>query len=250
MLRVGVDLDGVLADFRSAFREVAWHVLHRDLEGEAESLAPHEQERVWRAIGATQNWWVGIQPYEPDQIARLYAAAREGRWEIVFLTKRPPSGGESVQTQTQWWLEQYGYLMPAVVTVPGSRGELANALRLDLLIDDLLVNCVEVVSSSPSKAVLMLRDPSQGASDHALARGIGVVATLAEAIDVLERLQEVLPKRRGRMLRLAEWFGTPRTPEPRLEPRQPRPKPAGIPSSPSLPPGSFADDGGDESPKV
>jgi hypothetical protein len=251
MLRIGVDLDGVVADFRSAFRQVAGHVLHRDLEGDAESLAPNEQERVWRAIAATENWWVGIQPYEPDQIARLYAAAREGRWEIVFLTKRPPSGGECVQLQTQWWLEQWGYLMPAVVTVPGSRGELANALRLDLLIDDLLVNCVEVVSSSATKAVLMLRDePPPGVADHALERGIGVVATLREAIDVFERLQKVLPKRRGRLLRLAEWFGAPRTSDARLEPRQPRPKPAGIPSSPSLPPGTFPSEGNNKSPKV
>ncbi len=250
MIRVGVDLDGVVADFRSAFREVVWSVLNRDLAGDAESLAPSELDRVWRAIARSQNWWVQIRPYEPDQIARLYAVAREGRWEIVFLTKRPPSGGDSVQVQTQWWLEQHGFLMPAVVTVPGSRGEFANALRLDLVIDDLIVNCVEVVSASPTKAVLMLRDhvpPS--VATHALARGIGVVSTLQEGIDVLERLQEVLPKRRGRLLRLAEWFGTPSAPAPRLEPLRPLPASA-IPTSPSLPPGSFPPESGEESSKV
>ena len=62
-----------------------------------------------------------------------------------------------MQFQTQWWIERFGFYLPAVLTVPGSRGEIANGLRLDLLVDDQLINCVEVVSASPAKAVLMLR---------------------------------------------------------------------------------------------
>jgi hypothetical protein len=37
-------------------------------------------------------------------------------------------------------------------------------------------------------------------------RGIGVVATLAEALTVMERLHDVLPQKRGHLLRLTEWF--------------------------------------------
>jgi hypothetical protein len=37
-------------------------------------------------------------------------------------------------------------------------------------------------------------------------RGIGVVRTLAQALPVLEHLHEEMPKRRGRLLRLADWF--------------------------------------------
>ena len=80
-----------------------------------------------------------------------------------------------MQFQTQWWIERFGFYLPAVLTVPGSRGEIANGLRLDLLVDDQLINCVEVVSASPAKAVLMLRSPNRGARDHAINRGIGVV---------------------------------------------------------------------------
>jgi hypothetical protein len=249
MLRVAVDLDGVIADFRSAFRQVASHVLDRDLDGDDEPMAPTERDRVWGAIARTQNWWATIQPYEPDQIARLYGAAREGRWEVVFMTKRPPSGGECVQVQTQWWLEHHGFLLPAVVTVPGSRGELANALRLDLVIDDLFVNCVEVVSSSPAKAVLMLRDHEpEGVADHALARGIGVISTLQEGIDVLQRLHDVIPRRRGRLLRLSDWF-TGASREPRLEPARPHPT-AVIPSSPSAASGTSPHERREKPPKV
>jgi hypothetical protein len=227
-LRVGFDLDGVLADFRSAFSDLAREVLHEDIEAgrspDAQPRSAGDIERVWQAIAQSHNWWTRIKPFEPGQIARLYALAREGLWEVVFLTKRPPSGGDTVQFQTQWWLEKHGFLMPAVITVPGSRGELANALRLDLVIDDQLINCAEVLGASTTKAVLVLRDGEPDSlRSLATSRGIGVVSTLEQAIDVVHQIQEMVPRRRGRMLRLADWFGLQNEPK-RLEPAMPRPR--------------------------
>ena len=62
-----------------------------------------------------------------------------------------------MQFQSQWWLEQQGFYLPSVMTVGGSRGELANALRLDLVIDDQIINCIEIISGSFAKSVLLLR---------------------------------------------------------------------------------------------
>jgi hypothetical protein len=211
-LRIGVDVDGVLADFRSSFHTAALRVLRRDVAGTNDSpqgggpLAPGDVRRVWDHIGKTQNWWMEVEPYEPEQIARLYSLTRAAGWEVFFLTKRPPSAGDSVQFQTQWWIERFGFYLPAVLTVPGSRGDIANGLRLDLVLDDQLINCVEVVSATPTKALLMQRTPDNTARDHAINRGIGVVSTLAEAVGIIERLHDVLPQKRGRMIRLSEWF--------------------------------------------
>jgi hypothetical protein len=47
---------------------------------------------------------------------------------------------------------------------------------------------------------------------QAEARGIGVVTTLAEALDGVERLNEVLASRQGRMVRLSDWFFSKRQP--------------------------------------
>lgn len=228
-LRVGFDLDGVLADFRSAFSGFAREVLHEDIDAardpDAQSRTPGDVEKVWKAIAKSHNWWTTIKPFEPEQIARLYALAREGRWDVVFLTKRPPSSGDSVQFQAQWWLERHGYLLPSVITVPGSRGELANALRLDLIVDDQLINCAEILGASTAKAVLVLREGEPEAlGTHATSRGIGVVSTLEQAVDVVHQIQEVLPRRRGRMLRLGDWFGTARNAPAALEPAMPRPQ--------------------------
>ena len=211
-LRVGFDIDGVLADFRTAFRQTAERCLRKAVAEETSDdqarspLTADDIRRVWEHIARTPNWWMDVPAYEPAQIARLYGLTRRAGWEVVFMTKRPPSAGDSVQFQTQWWIERFGFYLPAVMTVPGSRGEVANGLRLDLIVDDQIINCAEVIGAGATKALLMLRETDQAARTLALNRGVGVVASLSEAVTILERLHEVVPKRRGRLFRLSDWF--------------------------------------------
>ena len=230
-LRIGIDVDGVLADFRTGFHETARATLGRSIpplqdSTETQPLSPDEVKRVWDAVKRTQNWWMTLKPYEPDQIARLYSLSRDAGWEIFFLTNRPASAGDSVQFQTQSWIERYGFYMPSVLTIPGSRGEVANGLRLHLAIDDLLLNCIEVVSASTSKTLLLLRSGDKAIESHALQRGIGVVPTLMDAIEIVQRLHALIPARKGRLMRLADWFTPPAPAEPLpYNPRLARPLP-------------------------
>jgi hypothetical protein len=208
MLRLGVDVDGVVADFQSAFRALAERELGLT-PGDAETgLSKSDVDRLWRAVASTTNWWLDVPAYEPDQIERLYAQSRKARWEVFFMTSRPPSAGDSVQLQTQVWLERHGYFLPSVLTTPaGARGELARSVRLDLALDDRPVNCLEIISASNAKALMVLRGPTEARTREAAeARGIGVVSSLAEALDAVERLAELLTTRRGRLVRLADWF--------------------------------------------
>lgn len=179
-------------------------------------------ERLWKAVGRAANWWVALPSYEPEQIARLYERSRNGRWEVFFMTSRPPSGGDTVQLQTQVWLEQNGFYLPSVLTAPaGARGELARALRIDVIIDDHLVNCMEIVGASNAKVLHMARGaPDDARRQQAEARGIGVVETLAEALDAVERLYQILASRQGRLVRLSDWF-LPKRDDGRL-PQDPR----------------------------
>lgn len=210
-LRIGIDVDGVLANFRDAFYKAAdacgtRHVVDPDDPRSAQSVAQKDVHRVWEYVAKTPNWWMTLEPYEPDQIARLYRLTRAAGWEVFFVTNRPGSAGDTVQFQTQWWIERHGFYLPAVLTVPGSRGEIANGLRLDVIVDDLVMNCVDVVGASTTKALLLLRSGDPATRKHAIDRGIGVVPTLAEAVGVIERLHALIPARRGRLMRLADWF--------------------------------------------
>ena len=126
---------------------------------------------------------------------------------MCFLTKRPASAGDAVQFQTQWWLEQQGFYLPAVITVPGSRGDLANALRLDLAIDDQFVNCAEIIGAGPTKALLMLRDPTIRRCGST--RSIAASASsrpLPKRLPILQQLDRADSKPARPMIRLSEWF--------------------------------------------
>jgi hypothetical protein len=208
-LRVGLDIDGVLADFRAGFFEVGAQVLGRprsDSQENLDAISEADARKIWKIITQTPNWWLGLPAYEPLEIARLYRLSRDHKWEVFFMTTRVPTAGDSVQFQTQWWLEEQGFLLPSVVTVYGSRGELANSLRLDLLVDDQVVNCADVIGASKAKAVLMLRTQKPGVQEQATMAGIGVVETLAEALEVLERLHELGAERRRSFTKLSDWF--------------------------------------------
>ena len=225
MLRLGFDVDGVLADFRTAFHALAISELGVQRQADIEAnLSKADIERLWKAVASLPNWWADVPAYEPDQIGRLYALARKWRWEVFFLTSRPPSGGDAVQLQTQVWLEKHGFYLPSVMTAPAlARGEIARGLRLDLVVDDHFVNCMEIVGASNSKVLNMARQAiDQHRRQQAESRGIGVVATLSETLDSAERLHEVLRTRHGRLLRLSDWFAPRREGESPVVPHDPR----------------------------
>ena len=209
-IRVGFDVDGVIANFNKTFRDTATTIngsaAHDPSDPAGFALAADSIKRVWDHISRTPQWWLQLEAYEPDQIQRIYRTSREKRWEVYFMTTRPSSAGETTQFQTQWWLETQGFPMPSVLTVPGSRGDAANALKLDITVDDRLTNCVDIIAASRSKAILVLRRDDQTVRDQALARGIGVVTTLAGAVDAVEQFEEAKRSSSGRLSRLADWF--------------------------------------------
>ncbi len=229
-LRLGFDLDGVLADFQAGLNQACLDPsAEMDGTSSSQDRSTIELKRAWRRIIRSENWWTTLAAYEPDQIARLYALSRRHRWEVFFLTKRPSTAGDTVQVQTQWWIEQYGFYLPSVATVPSSRGEIVRALRLDLVVDDQLIECADCVSASTAKAVLMLRDPADQASrDQALSQGVGVVSTLAESLDVIERLDTMVHSKSGALARLKNWFSlaTEERPVLPMNPRDARPLPS------------------------
>ena len=101
-LRIGFDLDGVLADMESAlvcqaevvFGEAATLKMRERAAEEAAhgepgpanapsvrrlSMSSRQQSRLWRHIESVENFWEGLKDLEPGVVGRLATLASERR---------------------------------------------------------------------------------------------------------------------------------------------------------------------------
>ena len=205
-LRLAFDLDGVLADMESELVRQATMLFGDSLsqaspggQEPAEGVAPgvpelvhlnmtsRQRRRLWRHIGSIDGFWETLQEIEPGAIQRLAALATDRRWEIIFLTKRPQTHGASAQVQTQRWLEARGFSLPTVYVVQGSRGRIAEALGIDIVIDDRPENCLDVVADSTARAMLVWRGEEKLLPASAKRLGVDIVKSVDECLDTLSQ---------------------------------------------------------------
>jgi hypothetical protein len=210
-LRIAFDMDGTLADLSSAYATVeerlfgaadeeAKHPAPEVREQEQQTAAAaaaaqaeatprmtvtRSREQVWRTIEATPDFWTMLKPLENGAVQRLYELTSELNWEVFFITQRPATVGHTVQWQTHKWLVEQGFQTPSVIPLSGGRGKAAAALRLDYLVDDTPQNCMDVLSDSSTRAILLVDadDPLAEASARRL--GIGVARNVHEVLELL-----------------------------------------------------------------
>jgi hypothetical protein len=69
--------------------------------------------------------------------------------------------------------------------VHGSRGRIADALAIDVVVDDRPDNCLDIVLESKAGALLVWRGPQSTVPVSAKRLGIAVVPTVAAVLDAL-----------------------------------------------------------------
>jgi len=148
-------------------------------------MTTRQQRQLWSHIESIDNFWETLNEIETGSVRKLSALATAGAWEVIFLTKRPRSGGATAQLQTQRWLQAKGFAFPSVYVVQGSRGRIASALDLDFVVDDRPENCLDVVMESKSQAILVWRDRETPMLASTRRLGIGVVKSVTECLDAL-----------------------------------------------------------------
>jgi hypothetical protein len=233
-LRIAFDLDGVLADMDGALArqaEIIWGEAKPPsaseppdsseqsefaAEGSNGDSAPppvrvpmtaRQQRRLWQHVGTIEDFWEQLTEIEPGTIARLGAVALERRWEIIFLTKRPESAGATSQIQTQRWLESKGFKYPSVYVVQRSRGLIAAALDLDVVVDDRLENCTDVLVDSKARSILVWREDEKSVPPAVRRLGVKVVKTIEECLDVLVQVDSASTKKPRAMERVKQLLG-------------------------------------------
>ncbi len=171
------------------------------------NLTTRQQRRLWRHVETIENFWETLEELEPGAIQRLATLATERRWEIIFLTKRPQSVGATAQLQSQRWLESKGFKLPSVFVVQKSRGRIAGALGIDVVIDDRPENCLDVVVDSKARAILVWRDDQKVLPTAARRLGIGVVPSVSVCLDILVQLDTPPEQRPGVVDRVMRMLG-------------------------------------------
>jgi phosphoglycolate phosphatase-like HAD superfamily hydrolase len=132
-LRIGFDMDGVLADFARAYHDVEVRLFGsaaptragdpetepadrpgaamneaespeqpagNDSPREAEVVARQLRRRhdaVWQAIRETPDFWTTLPPTEPEALRRIHEMMLRHAWEVVFITQRPATVGDTVR---------------------------------------------------------------------------------------------------------------------------------------------------------
>jgi hypothetical protein len=225
-LRIGFDMDGVLADFATAYHEIEARLLgpstpstragnpeEEPVEDPDESRSaedsqqvedgrrvedgkrkrearPSEHRRrrdvVWQEIQDTPDFWTTLKPLDPTAVQRIHELMVEHRWEVFFITQRPATDGDTVQRQTQRWLVEQGFDLPSVLVIAGSRGAAAAALRLDYHVDDSAKNCIDVKSESGAKPLLIVDPADDTTAISARRLGIGTAHSIDECLTILE----------------------------------------------------------------
>ena len=171
------------------------------------NMTSRQQRKLWQHVETIENFWQSLQEIEPGVIARLAAVVAERRWEIIFLTKRPRSAGANSQVQTQRWLESKGFPLPSVYVVQGSRGRIAAALGLDIVIDDTPENCLDVVVDSKARAILVWREEQQHIPATAKRLGIGVVTSVDDCLKILRQIDSPAAEKPGMIDKAMQRLG-------------------------------------------
>lgn len=171
------------------------------------NMTSRQQRKLWRHVESIENFWETLGELEPGVIRRLAATARERRWEIVFLTKRPATAGATAQVQTQRWLESKGFALPSVFVVQGSRGRIAASLDLQVVVDDRPENCLDVVVDSTARAILVWRQDGKQLPASTRRLGIGIVKTTAECLDILTEAEATSADPPTMMTRIRKLLG-------------------------------------------
>jgi hypothetical protein len=225
-VRIGFDMDGVLADFSTAFREVETRLfggtptvtaeapeveaqLEEAQEARGAAQTPREMRRrrdaVWNAIHGTPDFWATLKPLDPAAVRRIHDLMIRFRWEVFFITQRPATEGQTVQRQTQQWLVAQGFDLPSVLVISGSRGAAAAAVRLNFHVDDSAQNCLDVTAESKARALLVVPEPDAVTENSAKRLKIGIVRSVGEALDALEQKASGGPP--GLLNRVSRIFG-------------------------------------------
>lgn len=141
--RIGIDIDGVLADFVSSYAEILSDVTGMTFDLSKITTWDWPQENfgidselvdvVWEHIDDSDSHWIDLGLHQGaaedfDLLQRL-----QFDHDLYFITNR--TNGQDIKRQTEWWLRKHGIDFPTVL-LARRKASIVRDLALDAFIDD------------------------------------------------------------------------------------------------------------------
>lgn len=174
-MRIGLDIDGCLADFDHDYVRLFPTLTGRDLfppwpfappcwyYPEYYGYTKEEVSTVWSWIKGCPTFWLNLSDYQVAyrSVRRASNCASDGH-DVYFISSRP---GIKAKDQTEMWLRRQGMLNPTVLT-SSEKGLCAKALNLDYYIDDRPENVLDVLVTSPRTHTYLLNKSHNRADER------------------------------------------------------------------------------------
>jgi uncharacterized HAD superfamily protein len=162
-MKIGMDIDGVLADFVSPFLRLLEQRVGGGPIDPASITDPNFQKHPYLTQEIIYDCMVDAS-YDPQFWRVLKPLLTEGQWrmlnrlnrqhEVVFITHRWVRDNYDINQVTCEWLRRYGIDEPVVHFTQERKSQLVNHLAIELFVDDRHENCHDVATQT--EAVVMM----------------------------------------------------------------------------------------------
>jgi len=166
-MKIGIDIDGVLADFNKSYKELIERESGLTLPPlsddypdtwyyeRAAGVTREQEAKVWEEIKSTQFWGM-LQPLNGAVTALQHLnAMRFAGHHIYFITART---GKMAKFYTEMWLMFHGMNLPTVL-IADQKGGLVKGLQLDVFVDDRPENIEDVWRVSSKTRLYLINQP-------------------------------------------------------------------------------------------
>jgi uncharacterized HAD superfamily protein len=164
-INIGVDLDGVTADFCKRFSEVA-HSLYTELpimenysdikewDWETWYCSKIQLNNVWSTVRCMENFWTTLEVFHIEHFEYFRKNLMNlPKVNVYFITARMKTMGLSVAKQSTYWLKSVGWENPCVLEI-FDKGKAIKSLNISHFVDDRDLNIQDAYINSDAQLYL------------------------------------------------------------------------------------------------